>query len=195
MNHDTMIPVYDRLYAESAYGITSKRRLRVIADWIVEHVPRGASCLDASCGRGYLLGYLTGKGYQMEGTEASGVLVENDLRHYVVHHLRYSELSDLGEKRYDVVISSDVLEHLLSEEEVRQALTDLAALSRSYLCLTASRSSGTARRWLGQPEGRVTRLHHVVKPFAWWDAEVARVCDVSFRYEHRSCLSLFGVVK
>lgn len=175
MTHDELIPVYEKLQREQRYGIgeTDHSRAWEIGQYLICRLTRGATVLDASCGRGYLLVYMTACGMKITGTEASRVAVE-EAKHYDVRHLRYSELREAWpEQSFDAVVSNDVLEHLLSEEEALDAIEVLAGLSKTWLCFAVASHPA---EW--EVDGRMVPLHHVIRPVEWWRDAIDCVCDI-----------------
>ena len=178
MDADAMQKAYDTLYAETKYGTGRgvTRRARIICDWIIKHMPTGGLVLDASCGRGYILDYLAGYkeiDFQVEGTEASWYLANALRSRHMVHHVPYSGLRSLA-RRWDAVISSEVLEHMPTEDAARDALCALAACTQRFLCITVS--------WAGSRAsvpgvGRV-QLHTLRRDAEWWRAEIAHVARI-----------------
>ena len=189
MTHDELIPIYERLQSQG-YGSnqTDAMRAHHIVDWLKDQTPRPTTLLDASCGRGQVLVQAKVNQIEPEGTEASGWLIENELaKLYTVHHLRYSELRTLGESRYDAVVSNDVLEHLLSEDEATDAIAALASLARLYLCFAVC--SKMAQR---NVDGQRVILHNLIRPTEWWRTAIGHVCEIEEDQAFRNTHFFFG---
>jgi len=152
-NQEDLIKVYDYIYSQGGVRNPDKKatimapygshasRDKMFIDWISQNVKMGARILDASCGRGHLALSLHKLGYEVEATEVSQWLIDNELKQlpFPTHLLRYDQLYQLPEKSFDVVCSNDVLEHLISKEVVRGAVDNLFRLSRSAVCISIGR--------------------------------------------------------
>lgn len=177
MTHDELIPHYTRLHADTNYGYypMDYERASAIEQFLAARLALGATVLDCSAGRGLLVRALQQRGYVCTTTEADPYLVQHDLRQFTPQLLRYDQLDMLAPAQWDAVVSSDVLEHLLTEDEVRAALRALAARSRRWLCVTAGVTPSSAWR---SADSVSMRLHHVVRRADWWRTEVARVATI-----------------
>ena len=96
--------------------------------------------------------------------------------------LRYDQLDQLPEKSFDVVCSSDVLEHMISKKFVVNALDNLFRLAKSAICITIGRGHYADRypRALSiSADGDVVgakklkrsqafNLHTFMAPKRWW---------------------------
>lgn len=74
---------------------------------------------DLGCGNGYLAGRLGERGYQVTGVDASQPYIDTAVRTYSSERVRFRRahftpelLAELADQRFDLVISSDVIEHL-----------------------------------------------------------------------------------
>lgn len=97
---------------------------------IVGQQPEVRSICDLGCGNGYLAGRLGERGYQVTGVDASQPYIDTALRRYASDRVRFRHahftpelLAELAAQRFDLVISSDVIEHLYHPT----ILTDTAA--------------------------------------------------------------------
>lgn len=182
VDRDRLIAAYKKLYLVNKvrdvrggflkpYGGCQARH-EAIRDLVIEHLPdRNTRVLDASCGRGHLLRMLLAEGYQAEGTEvAPALLVPGaDLDGLPVRLVAYHELRQLPEKAYDLVISSDVLEHLRDEADVVEGFESLMFLSRRLLIVSVG--TGPAHKYPSGFEevGRIVDdLHQVRQSAKWW---------------------------
>ena len=201
-SQEDLIKVYDHIYSkgdvmhpDKSKGLLGKYashdcRDGYFLDWITRYYPKGARVLDASCGRGHLALALHKKGYEVEATEVSQWLLENDLKDmpFPVHLLRYDQLGRLPGRSFDVVCSNDVLEHMIDRDAALNALTNLFRLSKSAICLSIgmSRSMNKYTAALGidrqcnikeHLEGKMKRMHglnmHTFTPgLQWWKNKV-----------------------
>ena len=192
MTHDELIPLYEKLQ-KKGYGTSSvdRERAKKIFDWIKSKKQRG-SVFDASCGRGYLLSMLKDAGYVVYGSEASGWMVEN-LRGRIkcpIYHLRYSELSCVKIKSFDCVVSNDVLEHLLTENEVKNAIMDLCSLSSGLIAISVGLNKA-----IRDVCGKRIQLHPVVKSHAWWLGAISESVIIENHFRWKNSYFIFGEVK
>ena len=68
-----------------------------------------------------------------------------------------------------MVICNDVIEHLETEQDVEQAVRDLARISRKHVLI----STGGERAATSNVEG-VGNVHLVIRPKEWWIELTAR---------------------
>jgi len=193
-SHDAVLPHYTYLHEHSEYGRMpgDYDRARHIAEFLLSRVRSGADVLDCSAGRGLLVRTLAERGLAVTATEADPYLVAHDLAPYDARCLRYDALDTLAPRQWDAVVSADVLEHLLTEAEVRAALRALAARSRRWLCVSVGVSRGSLWPVGGE---RTTRLHYVVRRGNWWSAEVARVARIVEEFGEAGSWFMFAEVE
>lgn len=190
--YDALIHDYSYLHAMTNYGRcpNDKLRAKAIELFLATHMVPGQSVLDCSAGRGHLLHALTQRGLVCTATEADPYLVEHDLAPFAPQLLRYDELDTLAPEKWDAVVSCEVLEHLLTEDEVRAALRAMAALSRRWLCVTV----GLTRSGWHVEGSRWQELHYVVRDADWWSAEVRRVATIVEEHANYSSWLMFAEV-
>jgi 2-polyprenyl-3-methyl-5-hydroxy-6-metoxy-1,4-benzoquinol methylase len=165
--------LYDHLYrAPLAPGLPGPYGSHTNRDpwfWVTvrKNLPKGATVLDAGCGRGHLARKLISLGFKVTGTEISQHLIENELTDFPVHNLAYDELGMFFNESFDAVCSNDVLEHLVDEWEVISGLTELSRITRKILLVSVGTKSCNPRYVLsaGLP---LIDLHLVLRPQAWW---------------------------
>lgn len=199
--------MYSYLYAQKKipemppYGASSAGRDAEYLNFIPKTIRPPARILDASCGRGVLARKFRKKGYEVEVTELVESLVRSARADGIpAHLLTYDELSRLPERSFDVVISNDVLEHLLDEQAARKAILDLARLSRGWLCFSVG-WNGPQRKYLRQV-GVVNGIHtgglHLLRlKGEWWEERTREVMDLAPEFPKQIGISiyLFGRVK
>lgn len=92
-----------------------------VYEWVVEHLVReGTTFLDLGCGTGYGSALVADAGGVFDGTDSSPAAIEYANRNYARPGVRF-HLADLMEplpasvarRSYDVVFSSEVIEHVL----------------------------------------------------------------------------------
>ena len=126
--------LYDRLYKESTYGISTDNH-RYFLDFIRSNIEPPSSILDASCGRGNLLRRLTESGYNAKGTEISRYLIENDLKGRRVNLVDYHGISAFGMEAFEVVISCNVLD-CIESLDLNESISNLCYISRKYVLIS-----------------------------------------------------------
>ena len=115
-----------------------------LADRIISHVAslEGVSRLcDLGCGNGYLANRLAALGYQVVGVDASVSGIEIATRsqtshaEFVCSTIDRSLADQLGPETFDVVVSSEVIEHLYRPADLLEAAHSLLRPG-GYLVLT-----------------------------------------------------------
>jgi 2-polyprenyl-3-methyl-5-hydroxy-6-metoxy-1,4-benzoquinol methylase len=184
LTHDELIPHYSHIHANSKYGLCPNDHIRAqeVAEFLYSRLKPGQTVLDCSAGRGHLLRLMHARGVQCSATEADPYLIANDLKDFERWCLRYDQLETLQPRKWDAVVSTEVLEHLLSEDEARAAIRSLAALSARWLCLTIG---VTESSWYSGLGGQDVQLHYVIRPGSWWVSEVAKVARIVDQHEQR----------
>lgn len=186
---EDLIQLYDYVYQESVEGVNhpSRGKLGPYGShdnrdrshiWMMEQMreeERGKdyseySVLDASCGRGHLLEALTEMGYKAEGTEVSDFLMENDLKGLPVKKATYDNIVEVcGENSFDIVITNDVMEHLVDEDMVKRALKNLCKVSKKWLCLTIGIGENRfAKKYPAALDLNMRGLHMFRREREWW---------------------------
>jgi SAM-dependent methyltransferase len=188
--------LYDHIYRSKTsdmpggpYGSHTNRDIWFVK-YVLDHVPKGAKVLDASCGRGHLARKLKAEGYKVEGTEISRWLIDNELRDFPVRNLAYSEFDQIGDDSFDVVLSNDVLEHLPGKEAVEEAVRHLVRISRGHLavCVSVGANPSPYARKLGFPS---LDLHSFVPKRTWWDQTFGSAMEVVERVDIARSKNLF----
>ena len=188
---------YSYLYSHAVpnhaiYGAFDRRAIN-FHEWIKPNVPEGSSILEAGCGRGFLLRWLIAEDYKAEGTEIADFLLNpgGDLYGMPVRKLYYNELGQIQDSSFDVVLSSDVIEHLQSEEDVVDGLKHLVRISRGPVLV----STGGLRQ-AHNPFPKVVKLypglHLVVRPKEWWKELYEKYCNIDKEFESVGSYFLFG---
>lgn len=187
MSREAVIAMYDGIYQRGAvphpdprkkgkmlepYGIGSKRDEHIIGifdRYVRPHLAEEIDILDASCGRGRMLRLLDErKDITAYGTEVAPSLFEGDLKDLVdagrIRQLAYDELPN-HPRRFSVVFSNDVLEHLHDELTARLAIQHFQVLA-PWCCV--SLSLGRAPKWPKAMDLPVKDLHILRRPETWW---------------------------
>lgn len=197
MTHQEMTKYYSKLQSQG-YGTSQGDLIRIeqIREFILANIPtpiptdqsKPATIFDASCGRGYLLHDLIDVGYDATGSEASPWLLENELKNLPVQKLYYSELNKLEPNYYNAIVSTDVLEHLFNEDEVRAAMSVFCRASKKWVLITIGMNR--AQRNM---DGKIVKLHYVVESESWWKNLYCNYCHIKKSYKLRNSFYLFGV--
>jgi 2-polyprenyl-3-methyl-5-hydroxy-6-metoxy-1,4-benzoquinol methylase len=184
-----LVQLYDYLYRQerivhpkkgplALYGAGEGRNEEFIT-FLEDREERGARVLDASCGRGHLARDLIRRGYVVHGTEISRWLVERELTDFPCFVLTYDRLDELTEKSYDVVISNDVLEHLLNEDAVRQAVRSFKRLAKKYVLISVgTKRQPTEKYPIALGIRHVGALHTFTPGRKWWKRFFREELDV-----------------
>ena len=127
------------------------------------------SVLDASCGRGHLLRTLLTMGFNAHGTEVSDYLLDNDLKYLPVAKATYDDINSVVQpESFDIVVTNDVLEHLLDEEMVSRAMSNLCDISKKWVSISVGLKGTAARKYPKALGLNVERLHLFCKSKKWW---------------------------
>ncbi len=115
-------------WGDGQAGAMNGRSGERLADLLIELVrrqPDVKTICDLGCGNGYLANRLAHLGYQVVGVDGSQPYIETAKRLYSLPALHFEQalfgepLTDaLGRGRFDLVISSDVIEHLYHPAEL-----------------------------------------------------------------------------
>jgi SAM-dependent methyltransferase len=109
----------DRVYAEmlSSFGDDFKRGAALKSTQpLVDALPRGSRVLDLGCGEGFIAGYLSSLGYDVEGVDLSPTLVEQARKSYPDIRFGAMDAVDIDQlgSTYHAIFSHTVL-HSVSD--------------------------------------------------------------------------------
>lgn len=108
-------------------------------DKILELIPDDVkTILDVGCGGGSLMVYLMKEGrFEIEGVDRSSSGVEHIVNNlgFRAHVGDILNLSNIPDNSYDMVICSEVMEHI-EEEDWEQAVSELKRVSKKYIITT-----------------------------------------------------------
>lgn len=108
--------------------------------------------LDVGCGMGYLVKYIYDRGYNIWGIDSAEIIRKISV---IPERTLVGDCKDIpfGKKNFDVVVSSDFLEHI-PEEEIDDYVDEMCRVGKVVLA-----------RISFKPEGK---YHLTVKPKSWW---------------------------
>lgn len=156
-----------RCYAEYSYGSEDAWRVPAATEaslaGLAARLRRfraSGRLLDVGCGAGAILSVMARDGWQAEGTELSSLAAARLRSQGHCIHVGELEELDLPECHYDVVILSEIVEHLL---EPRAALDSARRLLRpgGALYLTTPNFDALSRRLLGARWRVITLPEHI----------------------------------
>lgn len=195
---DAVKKTYNLLYTtatlnQTPYGYGRNRESSFIR-YIREYVPVGASVFDAGCGRGQIIKWLNMAGYKAFGCEIADELFKEgrDLHKQPVTYATYDDLASWDKDQFDVVISNDVLEHLLDEDEARRGYGNLVGISKQFVLVSVG------LRNCHNPfhkETGLKELHSIVMPKKWWRELFSELCELDEVFEAAASFFMFGKKK
>lgn len=158
---------YDIAYNHQEYaGLEASIGLKLVP-WVMENV-KFKSVLDVGCGSGHALIKFLEAGKQAKGTEISDTLLRGRLATLTelgIVRRAYAHELPFGEGEFDLVFSTEVLEHI-GEGDVHRSLAELLRVARRYVFATICYREANCF-----PE---LHLHETVKPKEWWMNEIGR---------------------
>jgi len=180
MDRKELSEVYSYAYTapipgKGLYGWGSNRD-GLFIKWISANLPPGLSVFEAGCGRGLVLKWLLASGYQAEGIDIADSLFEpgGDLYNQPAKKMFIEDLHQIESDSFDVTISNDVLEHMLTEEIAIQAVSDLVRISRRWVLLSVA---VRAAAW-PFANYRGFKPHTTIRAPSWWLDLFRTHCDV-----------------
>jgi 2-polyprenyl-3-methyl-5-hydroxy-6-metoxy-1,4-benzoquinol methylase len=152
--------LYNKGYFRKANKfISNPKRLERLADKIMSYNPK--TVLDIGCGVGQLVEKLRERGVDARGTDFADALklYWKDKPYFQVADAKRQPFAD---KEFDLVISTDVLEHIY-EEDLPEVVAEMKRVGRVVLAFPAE----------GKPQSRRQALFHVTnQPMSWWHAHL-----------------------
>jgi 2-polyprenyl-3-methyl-5-hydroxy-6-metoxy-1,4-benzoquinol methylase len=159
-----VMEAYDDLYAsDKQYGKGKTCHKLIFSSVASRHLRKSHNVLDIGCGRGPVIKELVCRGFTADGVEPCKRLLENDLVGLNVFPLFISEMKEIGDASYDIVTCVNVVDHLLSKEEVPNALAELSRISNMLviLCVNGDR-----------------RMQRVDQALNWWIDKIINHTDL-----------------
>lgn len=176
MTNSESVNLYTRLYAESTYGMNNgtRGRMQLIRNFMTKHAPAPAGLLEVGCGRGEFASSMAAAGYDVTATEIDKSIA-SALSPSCALAIAFLPVLPFDDGEFDVVVCSDVLEHLADDDEAESSLAELARVTSRLLLVSAAIHATTAAKYL---PGDTTPLHLVRHPFDWWRARFEKHCVI-----------------
>ena len=122
---------------EYGHGVHAKHRLIRYEDFFVARIRKNERVLDIGCGNGFLAHAVVSRtGASVLGIDLSTAKIEQASATYRLDNLEFRQgdaFSDLPDSPFDVVILSNVLEHLQGRPEFLRQIMDTIAPGRILL--------------------------------------------------------------
>jgi SAM-dependent methyltransferase len=160
--------VYNQYYQEAQHRFESSYGMSFIRD--VYRNLDFRTVLDAGCGSGVVVRHFLSKGYVARGIELSEWIVQTQCPDLLQDGIvQIGSLEDLPyrDNSFDLVFSSDVLEHI-PEEAIPRVVSELVRVSRRDLFLSISL----------RPSSMNNKYHLTLRSREWWESRFTD-CGVS----------------
>lgn len=163
MRGGSSIPEYGKVFSGpgGAFGY--------LEDAVAAFLPRSGKplrILDVGCGNGYWALRLAGSGHRVVGIDASAERIEKARSEVPEARFERLDISDrlleeLGESPFDLVISTEVVEHLFSPRTWAEACFEALRPGGRFVCSTPYH--GWLKNVLISASGRWDRHHHTLR--------------------------------
>lgn len=152
---DTRYLYNKRYYVKSRRNQTRLARLDKIVERVMEENPK--KVLDVGCGIGYLVEKLRERGVEAYGTDFSTALPHywGDSPYFKVADAKEQPF---GDKEFDIVVSTDVLEHIF-KQDVPKVAEELKRVGKKVIIYVAAYKNLSKRQLL---------FHVTNEPIEWW---------------------------
>lgn len=155
--------VYDRLYRLGYHARRDKSHAKILSRLALEHWHPG-SVLDVGCSLGWTLEYFSSQGISAVGVDISEVAVRRARQLGRDARLACASCLPFSDASFDVVLSSDCLEHL-DEDDARRAVAEMVRVARRGIAVKINPRLDRDRLWkllAGSP------LHLTLQPVEQW---------------------------
>lgn len=185
-NYDFYYEIYNALYARNYHKWQCTTQAKGVCELILNHEPLSAAqtILDVGCAKGWALQHLQEHGRGVAGIDISEraikFLKEQDFECCLASamDIPYEDSS------FDLVMSTDVFEHLLPTD-VEQAISECYRVASRYLVLQIHTGKSRIRFAAGQwaKSKGLNTLHLTIKPTKWWIEQFTndRAAEVIFQ--------------
>jgi len=155
---DTYFTEEWRDHGES-YSLESRREIEGRNPELINSTFRPKRLLDAGCGPGALLTFLSELGLAVQGIDASPAVL-NSCSDEIRHKIQIGEITNMNfeDQNFDLVICREVFEHLLARE-VSKAVQELCRVSSRYVYLTTRFSGDVSNLFALDTELEVDPTH------------------------------------
>ncbi len=160
--------------------------IRSHISWIKRNISY-ESVLDIGCGSGGSFRMLGGRyKKEVQGAEVSQTAVEKGLalgRNIVQASATCLPFED---RSFDLVVSSDVFEHL-HKDDVPLAASEAIRVAKRFVFMKIATREDVIGRWkrvAGHP------LHLTIEPIEWWIEHFSSAGTISWNDQHAFCLQL-----
>jgi SAM-dependent methyltransferase len=157
--------LYNEYHKEKVAAKQSESYGFVFLDKLLQEV-KFTSFLDAGCGNAAVVRELLNRGYDAKGIDVSDYIINDvnrDLVENGVLHAGSLENLPFPDKSFDLVFSSDVLEHI-TVEKVQRVASELVRVSKDLLFLSISL----------RPSAQNNKFHITLRPRSWWEESFAK---------------------
>ena len=168
--------LYDRLHARGYHRGPDYSHAKVLAERLIaDHHP--TSLLDVGCAQGWTVEHFSMLGVPSVGVDVSSVAVQRGRR--IGRDLRLASAVDLpfADRQFDVVLSTDCLEHM-RPEDAPLAVAEMARVSARLVAVKVNPREDRNRWWKWMAG---TPLHLTCEPVEWW---LARFAEHGFHVIH-----------
>ena len=186
--------IYKKLYKENKYFQKRRaikhahRRKKVFWLFIKENLLPPATVLDIGCGPAFLLKRLHSNGYTVIGLDIVPELCQQ--KPFPILDISCEELYKIKEG-FDLVVASDILEHLTTEREVFETLKQIQRLTKQFFIISVG-IKGDQDPLLIKEDGTQIYLHNVVRSSNWWYNTVEQYGDIIDSFQLFSSFVIYG---
>jgi len=163
---------YKNLY-EDLYQLGYQKDINIgvkYIDWIISHYPFN-SILDVGCAQGIAVQRYQEKGKDAYGIDVAPTAIELSKERKIKNCFVASATKiPFDDSFFDVVTTSDVLEHL-TIEDVPLAIKEMIRVSKRLIFLRVSKFPENNRTWINKIQYKypnIENLHLTIKPYHFW---------------------------
>ena len=173
--------LYDRLYATGYHqDETMSHTIPVLK--LLDPVLQYTSALDVGCSIGNAVKFLSNFGIPTQGVDISAVAIETARKRNLPCQVSCATKLPFGDGSFDLVISTDVLEHLV-EQDIPVALREMTRVSKKYVVFKPSPRAEVNRTPLAVAKERfpelesIEQLHLTVRPIEWYMLQMKPIAE------------------
>lgn len=127
--HNFSYKIVSKLAIKTEGGLHPKHRLMNYHKFFVDNIKKGDRVLDIGCGNGALTFDLAEKAEFVVGIDLSEKNIETAKKKYYAHNIKYvigDAVKDLSDEKFDVIVLSNVLEHIENRTGFLNKIKNLA---------------------------------------------------------------------